>query len=190
MRPNTRLNSAWKYVERAGAYLAGLAVGAMVVTTTIEIISRNLFTSSISWVFEFQVQYLMIIAYFMSVSYAQLRKDHIYIELLTDRIRGYSLKAATILNKTVCLAITGLLTYYSFTLLEKSIRTQSLGQPSLPWPEWTSDIFLLIGFGMITVRFCIELVQSLRAKPDHNNSAAPLIAERDYGSEGTKEQGE
>lgn len=183
----TLLNKALAKVELASAVIACVAVFAMVVTTSIEVIGRSAFTTSFPWVFEFQTQYLMIISYFMAVSYAQLKHDHVSIDLVVGRLSAKTRSVLDIVGLTVCAAIALLLMLNSWNLFYGSLQGGSLGQPSLPWPQWTSYSFVFFGFLILTIRFVVSalmtIMELVRDSPEGDVQGSSEISRGEGGAE-------
>lgn len=158
MRLVGALNKFFKALERAAIVISATAILAMVVTTIVEVVFRQFLSSPQVWTFEFQTQYLMVIGYFLAVSYTQFVHENISLDLFRGSFGARTDWIFEFVSLVLCLLFATALTYASWELFIDAFDKGILGQPSLPWPRWMSFIFVLIGFGILAIRFVIDLV--------------------------------
>jgi TRAP-type C4-dicarboxylate transport system permease small subunit len=146
-------------LNRIGAAVACVALGALIVLITLQVIRRRLLDAPIVYTDEVS-GYLLVVVTFLSLGYALQHGDHIQVELLTGRLSSRHGRWVRIGWCLVGLGFTGLLTVRSAALALDSAR---LGAFSI-----TSQIPLApiqavapLGFSLLFLQLAAQLVETL-----------------------------
>ena len=82
---------------------------------------------------------------FFALAYTFKRGGHIQVTLFTDRLRGRSARAASLLSLFIGTMVTGMLTLSAAHLVYDSYQFEEVAQGLLSVPMWIPQIVLLLG---------------------------------------------
>jgi C4-dicarboxylate transporter DctQ subunit len=140
---------AWFHRLEEGMIAFLLAV--MTLVTFAQVIARYVFNFSFVWALEL-VTYLFGFLIFIGMSYGVRVGSHIGVDALVKALKP---KAARIVGGTaalLCLVYALIIFYGSWQYVAKMYEIGILAE-DLPIPQWVPRLSLLIGFGMLVVRF-------------------------------------
>ena len=72
------------WATRISGFIAGIVLFGMMMLTTIDVVCRYFFNSSILGVYEI-TEFMMVCLIFLSLSFAQKLKGHVAVNILVDR---------------------------------------------------------------------------------------------------------
>lgn len=140
---------AWFHRLEEGLIAFLLAV--MTLVTFTQVIARYVFNYSFVWALEL-VTYLFGFLIFIGMSYGVRVGSHIGVDALVKALKP---KAARIVGGTaalLCLVYALIIFYGSWQYVAKMYEIGILAE-DLPIPQWVPRLSLLIGFGLLVVRF-------------------------------------
>lgn len=140
------------YVESACLVIAGIAVMAMMILTTIDVIMRYVFASPLPGMLELSEEYLMVAAIFLPLSYVYSHGGHIKVELL-ERFFSPGMKAvAEKVNIIISLILFLMITYASIPMVEDAIRISEESRSALHYPMAPAYAMVTIGCFLVCLR--------------------------------------
>ncbi|MGA8005648.1 MAG: TRAP transporter small permease [Burkholderiales bacterium] len=140
---------AWFHRLEEGLIAFLLAV--MTLVTFTQVIARYVFNYSFVWALEL-VTYLFGFLIFIGMSYGVRVGSHIGVDALVKALKP---KAARIVGGTaalLCLVYALIIFYGSWQYVAKMYEIGILAE-DLPIPQWVPRLSLLVGFGLLVVRF-------------------------------------
>ena len=140
---------AWFHRLEEGFIAFLLAV--MTLVTFAQVIARYVFNYSFVWALEL-VTYLFGFLIFIGMSYGVRVGSHIGVDALVKALKP---KAARIVGGTaalLCLVYALIIFYGSWQYVAKMYEIGILAE-DLPIPQWVPRLSLLVGFGLLVVRF-------------------------------------
>jgi len=167
----TKLDKALAKIEEI---LLALLLVSMVVVAALQVLLRNLWDTSIDWA-DISVQNATVLLGLLGAAVATSEGRHLNIDILSRALKG---RAKTVLR--VMINIFGVFICYLLTTggwetfrvnygpwLENAPEgwsaAQNLKQQFLEGniPQWLSQLFLTLGFGLISFHFLLRLVRDL-----------------------------
>jgi C4-dicarboxylate transporter DctQ subunit len=140
---------AWFHRLEEGLIAFLLAV--MTLVTFTQVIARYVFNYSFVWALEL-VTYLFGFLIFIGMSYGVRVGSHIGVDALVKALKP---KAARIVGGTaalLCLVYALIIFYGSWQYVAKMYEIVIMAE-DLPIPQWVPRLSLLVGFGLLVVRF-------------------------------------
>lgn len=140
---------AWFHRLEEGVIALLLAV--MTLVTFAQVIARYVFNYSFVWALEL-VTYLFGFLIFIGMSYGVRVGSHIGVDALVKALKP---KAARIVGGAaalLCLVYALIIFYGSWQYVAKMVEIGIMAE-DLPIPQWVPRLALLVGFGLLVVRF-------------------------------------
>ena len=153
--------------------IAGIAIALMMLHVSLDVAFRYLLGAPLPGTLTIVTYYYMVIAAFVPLAFAELRRAHISKEIVTDLLprRGRNMLEGWMLVPTGL--VTGLLTWRGF---EEALKQQAIGaaqiQGSSSIPIWPAYYALPLGAGLMTLLVIYRFVNFLRRRPDDLPAAA------------------
>lgn len=148
-------------LNRISAAVACVALGALVVLITLQVVRRRVLDAPIVYTDEVS-GYLLVAVTFLGLGYALLHGDHIQVEFLTSRLapgRRRWLRAGACL---LGLAFTGLLTARTAALALDSARLGAFSITSQV-PLAPIQAIAPLGFALLFLQLAAHLIETLRS---------------------------
>jgi len=159
---DTRLLS----LGRAMAAVSAVALGAMMLLSTADIILRYFFLAPINGASEI-VAMLLVIAATFGFGYCELRNGHIRITVFTERFPGMQ-NNFNIFAYIVCIITTGLLSWRAVLQFWDYLhKTRGHLSDLLFIPYWPFMLLETIGIAFLCIVFIIRLVKALRGEDNY-----------------------
>jgi TRAP-type mannitol/chloroaromatic compound transport system permease small subunit len=178
--------NAWiRITDRIGTWMAwasGLILFATAVLIAIEVVLRKIFTISMGGADEISY-YALAVSSSWTFGYALLRKAHIRIDVLYIRMSGKIRIALDLLALTLFGACAAIATYFSFFVLQTSIRRGSVANTPLGTPLWIPQSLWFAGLVFLCLVILVLLIgtiyRTLRkdARGAHELSGASSLLE-------------
>lgn len=153
--------SLFDKIEKSACTLGAIALTLMAVVLGSGIISRYLFDTPIPGVYDI-VQLLLIWVVFLSLSFTQKEERHIRVEIilrrLAPRTRIYFDIGSTIVGFVLCL----LMSWQAAKMAWNSAMILEYWPGLLRVPIYPSKIVLCIGIALLTIRFLLDTMKSIR----------------------------
>ena len=171
----SRLDRWYFKLESLLNLAGGLAVFALVLLATVNVLGRWLFDSPVNGYVDWVEQAMPFIA-FLGVAYTQRMGGHIRMDILVGRFRGRLLWVTEFVTTLLILAVTLVLIYGS-TL--HFWRAYSIGDSSLDinLPTWPAKLAIPVALSILALRLVLQLWGYLRALKEGGDApvAVPLV---------------
>jgi C4-dicarboxylate transporter, DctQ subunit len=150
-----KLNS---YIAQFESWILVIIVLCMVLLSFAQVVLRNVFDQGILWGDIF-LRHLVLWVGFIGASIATRENKHINIDVFNRLMKGKSKLFSQALVNIFAAVVTYLLMQasWSFVMEEKEFETMLFNDI----PAWYFQIIIPVGFGLMTIRFVINLIQNL-----------------------------
>ena len=152
------LETTWRKMGVVSSLLArvgAVALFAMMLLTTADVVGRYVFNSPIIGAFEI-TEFLVLILIFSFIAYTQAEKGHISVDLLFSRFPKRARIIIDLVNHSICLVVLALIAWMGYQqgleLKEVAERSANLGIPRYPFA-------FFLAFGCVVM--CIEFIRDL-----------------------------
>jgi len=135
----------------------------MIILAFFQVILRNVFGTGILWIDPLLRQFVLWLC-FLGASIATQKKKHININILGHFFSKRYKLASNLLINLFGAIITFTLAYasYKFVIDEISARTIIFTIGNVEILSWWSQVIIVVGFSLMTFRFMIEIIISLK----------------------------
>ncbi|HUJ87498.1 MAG TPA: TRAP transporter small permease [Burkholderiales bacterium] len=140
---------AWFHRLEEGLIAFLLAV--MTLVTFTQVIARYVFNYSFVWALEL-VTYLFGLLIFIGMSYGVRVGSHIGVDALVKALKPRAARVAGAAAALLCLVYALIMLYGSWQYVAKMYEIGIMAE-DLPIPQWVPRLSLLLGFGLLVVRF-------------------------------------
>ncbi|WP_209121629.1 TRAP transporter small permease [Alkalihalobacillus sp. BA299] len=155
----------FEYIKKGGNILSGIAIFGMILFITLDVLSRNLLSSSIPGSYEMVRNYLMPLAAFPIILYAYSSGIMPRISMIIEKAPKIFQKTIHILLLLLELIIVVLITYYSFDYgLTGTEKNASFPAAGYLFPVYPFLFLVPIGFGCIAIEIILLLLKNFFSK--------------------------
>lgn len=151
-------------ISRAGVLLSALAIFAMTVVITINVVLRKTMDYSFLFVEEYSGYLIVLIVYF-GLAWALRSEKHIHMELVVRQLSPRVRRGVELVNTVICLGLLGYFlvegTKFALFSLELGIRSEWYSG-SIMWPFHS---LIPIGLAMFTLEMIGYFARIIRTKP-------------------------
>jgi TRAP-type C4-dicarboxylate transport system permease small subunit len=124
----------------------------------LQVIERNVLASGIFWADEL-MQHMVLWLGFLGASLATREHRHLSIDILSHFLSVHWQLWLGVLVNTAALALCTLLVQAAWGLVRSEYTAGTI--LSFGMPSWLAQSIIPLGFGMITLRFAVRLVETL-----------------------------
>lgn len=156
------MSRAWSRLMSACGTLAALALGAMALLVTGDVLIRNLTSAALPWVLEMS-EYTLPFATFLAAPWILHRNQHVRLDVLLTSLPPGAARALERAVDALGLAISLVLTWYGFAALADSYRQDSLVIKTFTFAEWWLFVPLVLCFTLLSAEFVRRLARSGKA---------------------------
>jgi len=150
-----KLNS---YIARFESWLLVIIVLCMVLLSFAQVVLRNIFDQGILWGDIF-LRHLVLWVGFIGASIATRENKHINIDVFNRLMKGKSKFFSQALVNIFAAVVSFLLMQASWSFVMEEKEFESILFNDIP--AWYFQIIIPVGFGLMTARFIINLLQNL-----------------------------
>jgi TRAP-type C4-dicarboxylate transport system permease small subunit len=150
--PLARLSRAIAFL---GALIAGIALVWVMLAVTLDVASRNFRGRSISGITD-RTEAVLVFVVFLAMAYTQVRKEHVAVEAVVNRLGRVPRKIVHVLAFMLALAGAGILAYAATKL---AIRQYGIREVRIGIAEvaiWPSRIAAAVGLWMWSLQYFSE----------------------------------
>jgi TRAP-type C4-dicarboxylate transport system permease small subunit len=147
-------------LSKAAAAVGAVALTAMIVLITVQVISRRVLAAPMVVADELS-GYLLVITTFSALGYALMRGDHIQVTLLTDRLSDRLRRYLRVAWCLVGLPFIALLVWRTSELALDSFRSGSFSVSATNFVLWPFQAFIPLGFAVLLVQMFADLLQAI-----------------------------
>jgi len=166
-------------LEIALSLASGLAVFALMLMAVVSVGGRNGFNQPLPGYVDWIEQAMPLIA-FMGISYVQREGGHIRMDFLIGKLRGRALYTVESLFALALLVFMALMVWGSWAHFSRSFdfaapmwsRDSSM---DIGLPIWPAKLLAPVAFGVLCIRFGLQLWGYLRAVVTGKAVAVPLV---------------
>jgi C4-dicarboxylate transporter DctQ subunit len=162
-------------LEKLTALISGYGIFALMLLGVAHILGRKLFNAPIFGYIDI-VEIMMSALVFLGLAYTERLGGHIRMELFVSFLKGRWLWAFELLGVVIGLAITAVLTYYSYT---HAMRAYHSGDTTIDaqYLLWPSKMIVSVSLGLLFLRLLVSLWGYVRllADPTREPAAVPEI---------------
>ena len=150
-----------EFASRAGALVGAIALAAMIVIITAQVVSRRVLSAPLVVADELS-GYLLVILTFMGLGYAFLHGDHIEVTLLIDRLGARTKARLRLLWCVIAAPYLLLLVVRTAALAWDSYRNQTFSVSATNFVLWPIQAFVPLGFAVLLLQLLAELLLAAR----------------------------
>ncbi len=145
---------------------SGLAIAALAVLITTDVVIRNLGISNFPWLLEVS-EYVLFGATFLAAPWVLRLNAHVGVDLLAVNLRGPARRALDGLANMLGAGISAILTWYAWRVLRDSYQRGDVIFKELVVPEWPFLALVVFAGTLLLVEFLIRLVRASDASAGH-----------------------
>jgi len=138
-------------------YLSGLFVLLIMVLTSLEVCLRKFANTSIPGVLEITAQ-LMVGIGLLGVSYVQQKKEHISVDIISNKLPRSFLKISDLFIYLLGLFITGVFCWQGFVAFSNSFMRNEYVLALIKVPVWPGKLIVAVSMLLIVIRFLLDIV--------------------------------
>ena len=147
-------------LSKAAAAVGAVALAAMIVLITVQVISRRVLAAPMVVADELS-GYLLVITTFSALGYALLHGDHIQVTLLTDHLSDRARRYLRIAWYLLGLPFVALLVWRTSELALDSFHSGSFSVSATNFVLWPFQAFIPLGFAALFVQMFAHLLQAV-----------------------------
>lgn len=136
-------------------YICGLAVLAMVLIISFEVVARYLFNSPTSWVTEYSL-YIFVGASFLAAGYAHLEDSHIRVEILVDSVSTPTRQTLLRVSTWAALAFVIVAAWQMILFVGSEYKGGAKAWGLLATPLWLPETPVALGLALLGLAFISE----------------------------------
>jgi TRAP-type C4-dicarboxylate transport system permease small subunit len=152
------MSRAWSGLMAACGTLAALALGAMALLVTADVLIRNLTSGALPWVLEVS-EYTLPFATFIAAPWILHRNQHVRLDVLLTALPARTARWLERVVDAIGLAISLLLLWYGFAALADSFRQDSLVIKAMTFSEWWLFVPFVFCFALLSIEFVRRLAR-------------------------------
>ncbi|MGH8706367.1 MAG: TRAP transporter small permease [Burkholderiales bacterium] len=150
------MTRAWSALMSACGALAAIALGAMALLVTADVVFRNIGLVALPWVLDVS-EYSLPFATFLAAPWILHRNGHVRIDALLSALPPAAARSLERACDLVGLAISLVLLWYGCAALADSYRQDSLVIKSFTFPEWWLFVPMAACFLLLAIEFMRRL---------------------------------
>jgi C4-dicarboxylate transporter DctQ subunit len=151
---------AWFHRLEEG--LIALLLAVMTLITFVQVVARYVFNYSFVWALELTT-FLFAWLIFLGMAYGVRVGSHIGVDTLVKSLGPRAARIAGAAAAFLCLVYAVIIFYGSWQYVAKMYQIGILAQ-DLPIPQWVPRLALLVGFGLLILRFAEALFRILTGR--------------------------
>lgn len=152
-----KLNELYSKLENILMYIAGFLLTTMMGLVGIEIISRRIFGSSISGIFEITTE-LMTAVTLLGIAYVQRNKEHIQIDIIYDKMPKQMMKISEIIIYFIVAVLLFVFATRGFNSFMVAFKSGEHTIGTLSVPLWPGKLTVALSFYIASFRFLIDSI--------------------------------
>ncbi len=149
-------------INLACAFLSGVALLLMMLAGAADVIGTNLDllklpSSPIPAAFEFMAT-MMVVNVFLAVSLGQVRRQHIRVEVLVNRLPRILQRVADVAQYVLAVAFFGLIAWFAWPAAVHSFNVGEYAPGLINFPIWPARFILAFGATLLSIQCCFDIV--------------------------------
>jgi C4-dicarboxylate transporter DctQ subunit len=170
----------WDWFHRLEEGLIAFLLAVMTLITFTQVVARYVFNFSFVWALEL-VTYLFGFLIFLGMSYGVRVGTHIGVDALVKALKPKAARVVGAVAALLCVAYSVIIFIGAWTYVAKMYEIGIMAE-DLPIPQWVPRLSLLIGFGLLIVRFAeafIRIVTGRETRLQVADEAADALKHKD-----------
>ena len=147
-------------VSKIELYLIVFTSTIMLLLTFANVCSRFVFNYSLAFSEEITLG-LFVLSSLLGASAGVKKKTHLGLSILTDVMNEKRQQAFRILADLLSLGMSVGFLYYGVQMVISEIELEQV-TAAMQWPEWIFGMALPVGFGLLSIRFFLDLSRNVR----------------------------
>ena len=146
---------SFRWFHRLEEGLIAFLLAFMTLVTFAQVVARYVFNYSFVWALEL-VTYLFGFLIFLGMAYGVRVGSHIGVDALVKSLGPKAARVAGVAAAALCLAYSVIVFIGAWQYVAKMYEIGIMAE-DLPLPQWVPRLSLLVGFGLLIVRFAEAL---------------------------------
>jgi TRAP-type C4-dicarboxylate transport system permease small subunit len=146
------MRSAYHVLMQACGVLAALAIGAVALLVTFDVLARNLGVANLPWVVEVS-EYSLPLATFLAAPWLLYRNEHVRLDMLLGALPRTTARALDRFADLVGIAVSAVFVWYGLHVIADSRALGSMVFKTLVFPEWWLFVPVPVCFALLAVEF-------------------------------------
>ena len=142
----------------------------MIVLSFSQVAMRNLFSSGLTWA-DICLRHIVLWVGFIGASLATQQGRHITVDVITKFLSPTWKAAADVLTSSASFAFGIVFIVASFDFVKSEYEGHSIAFLGVPF--WVIQLIIPIGFGLISLRFFIKVVEDIQYLVGHLKGTGP-----------------
>ncbi len=138
---------------------------AIMVIMTTDVILRYIFNNPILWAFD-TCEYLMVAFTYFALAYAEVRKDHVNIDILFSRFRKKTQTILNMINRLIMLAISIIIAHRAWLRTIDALRDGRTAPGPVKIPQAPAEAAIFIGCLALCLLFVVKIYDYSRQLSD------------------------
>ncbi|WP_179151842.1 TRAP transporter small permease [Oceanobacillus senegalensis] len=159
------INKGFTKLENFFLRFSQLALVIMMILTSLDALSRYIFSQSIIGAYEITEMYLMVILVFLSMSYVQKIDGHIRLDILFERLPSRLQDTLNIVYYLLGALLMGFIGYQGLLMSLNAWQNNLVMSGLINFPLWLSYIWVPIGSFLIMIRQIILSIMLILGIP-------------------------
>jgi TRAP-type C4-dicarboxylate transport system permease small subunit len=163
-----------RVLEAGCMVLAATALCAIMLITVVDVMLRYVFDAPFSWSYTVVSQYLMVAAFFLSLSYTFREGGHMTLEIVMRRVRNPMVRnVVSAFGHAVAFILVAGILYAGVGRTWSAWVNAEVLPGVLPFPTWLSDVFVPVGCFVFELRLVYRVAREISAAI-HGTPYVPL----------------
>ena len=165
--PDRGLHRLGKGIARLEDGIMVLLLAVMIVLAATQIVLRNLFDTGLPWS-DALLRILVLWLGLLGAMAATRQRSQIRIDILSRFLPPTARRFGFAFSDLFTAAVCGLLAWFAgrFVMMDYEFGTQAFSG----MPAWIAELIIPIGFGIIALRYLVDLVARLRGSEENASS--------------------
>ncbi len=146
-------------------YAAGLALAALALGITADVVLRNLGLANMTWLLEVS-EYLLFISTFLAAPWVLRENAHVSVDLLLSGLKPALRRPLDMLANLLGLGICATLTWYALRVTRDGIERGDMIFKELVVPEWPFLAVVAVTGALLVAEFALRLARSHTGAPE------------------------
>lgn len=164
-------------IEEWFTILAAIAVGVMMLITTVDVVARRVFGEHVKGSYEF-VALLFVFVIFLGLAYAQRKDAHITIGVLYDRLPRKARRPIEGTTLIISLVLFSIVTWYSATSAHFNYVIGDTILGAIPVLTWPSRFGVPVGTGLLSLRLLLQFIRLVKEGELFEEAAKEKLARK------------
>jgi TRAP-type C4-dicarboxylate transport system permease small subunit len=156
--PYFQLRRAVDAVDGLLVAIGSLMLFALMCVVVADVSMRYIFNAPLHWSYDVISNYLMPGLFFLAVSHTLKAHSHVAVDIVHNYLQPKTRYVLQAIVSTIAVPAFAVATWYSAILTFNDFQTSSVSSSGLPISTWTVDMFLPVGFGLLTARLFLDAI--------------------------------